>query len=218
MKNLTPGEKRITAIVTLIGLIAIVLAVIVIYTSTRDKNETKKDFIAFRIEVDKKLFEIEQAPEGLSKDRKIEELSEIVGNTPAGPQGDIGPRGPRGDPGPQGVQGIQGPQGIQGNQGPIGITGEKGDKGDQGLLGLKGDLGSTGLPGPQGPIGPTGLSGEIGPEGPIGLSGPTGETGPIGPPGNVGPPPVSWTWTFRNNTYVCVQENPESLNYICNEV
>lgn len=79
MKNLTSGERKVTVVSSIITFVFVILSAFVIYTSTRDKNETKQEFLVFRSEVDKKLSEIEKAPEGEKKEEKIEELSKIVG-------------------------------------------------------------------------------------------------------------------------------------------
>jgi len=81
-----------------------------------------------------------------------------------------------------------------------------GPPGPQGRTGPTGDKGSDGAPGPPGPPGEPGATGATGDTGATGQTGGEGEPGAEGPAGEPGPPgsgPTSFTFQFREVTFVC---------------
>lgn len=114
-----------------------------------------------------------------------------LGHTPV-----AGPPGSRGDPG-QSIIGPPGPEGPPGRDAPT----------------------QTPVPGPSGPPGEPGPASTIpGPEGPQGRPG-ADSTVP-GPAGPAGQPPMSWTITYKGDTFTCRRVDnfdPANPQYHCEQ-
>jgi len=87
--------------------------------------------------------------------------------------------------------------GPAGPEGPQGKTGPPGDPGPVGPMGPPGEIGATGA------TGDTGATGATGSEGDPGEPGAPGTEGPAGAPGPPGSGPTSFTFQFREVTFVC---------------
>jgi hypothetical protein len=102
---------------------------------------------------------------------------------------------------------------------PIPVDGKTGATGAAGLSGEDGEDGTDGAPGAPGPAGTNGadgVNGADGTQGPPGVQGEQGVQGPEGPEGPQGipgPMPVSWTWSFDDDQWIC--NLVETNNYSC---
>lgn len=160
-------------------------------------------------------------------DYPIEVITELMSvpyalyaaNSPAGPQGEMGPQGLAGPKGQTGANGPVGPPGSTGATGPAGPQGAQGIPGVAGAQGIQGIQGAPGVQGTAGVNGTNGISayqvwlanggsgtetdfinflkgaqgvqGIQGVAGPIGLQGMVGVTGATGPEGQQGIPGIS---------------------------
>jgi len=92
--------------------------------------------------------------------------------------------------------------------GPAGPTGPAGKSGDPGPAGPPGEPGTPGAPGEPG------AAGQAGTDGSDGEPGTPGEPGAEGPPGPAGSGPASFTFQFREVTFVCTDPDGDGT-YDC---
>jgi Collagen triple helix repeat (20 copies) len=100
------------------------------------------------------------------------------------------------------------PEEITGNDNVVTVPGPPGPEGPAG------DKGSDGSPGPAGPPGEPGAAGSSGDTGATGSEGEPGAEGPPGAPGPAGSGPASFTFKFREVTFMCTDPEGDG-SYDC---